>query len=77
MYGDANPLFGGTVTGFVNGDTLASATTGTLAFDSFTDATSDADVYSIYGSGLSANNGNYIFEQAATNFSLRVHGPIL
>lgn len=69
LYGDANPLFGGTVTGFVNGDTLESATTGTLAFDSFAGATSDAGVYSIYGSGLSANHGNYIFEQAATNFS--------
>jgi len=69
LYGDANPLFGGTVTGFVNGDTRASATTGTLAFDSFMGATSDAGVYSIYGSGLSANNGNYIFEQAAANFA--------
>ncbi|WP_129649388.1 MBG domain-containing protein [Peristeroidobacter agariperforans] len=69
FYGDSNPLFGGSVIGFVNGDTLASATTGTLTFDSFATAGSDAGVDSIHGSGLSANNGNYIFEQAVTNFS--------
>jgi hypothetical protein len=69
FYGDSNPLFGGSVTGFVNGDTLASATTGTLMFESFATARSDAGVEGIYGSGLSANNGNYIFEQAVTNFS--------
>src|ERR1019366_1641256 len=34
LYGAANPTFTGTVTGFVNGDTQTSATTGTLTFTS-------------------------------------------
>jgi hypothetical protein len=34
IYGAANPVLGGTTTGFVGSDTLASATTGTPAFTS-------------------------------------------
>jgi filamentous hemagglutinin family protein len=65
-YGSANPAsFGGTVTGFVNGDTLASATNGTLAFSSTATAASSAGSYAITGSGLSAVN--YVFQQAAAN----------
>jgi filamentous hemagglutinin family protein len=66
-YGDSNSVFSGTVTGFVNGDTLTSATTGTLAFGSTASATSSVGHYAINGSGLSANFGNYIFQQAASN----------
>ena len=33
-YGSANPVFSGTLTGFVNGDTQATATGGTLVFAS-------------------------------------------
>jgi filamentous hemagglutinin family protein len=66
-YGDGNSPFTGTVTGFVNGDTLASATTGTLAFNSPATATSTVGRYQINGSGLSANFGNYVFQQAASN----------
>ncbi|MDB5968207.1 MAG: filamentous hemagglutinin family N-terminal domain protein [Hydrocarboniphaga sp.] len=64
-YGLANPLFGGTVTGFRNGDTIASATTGTLAFTSPATTGSNVGNYAINGSGLSA--GNYRFAQAAGN----------
>ncbi len=69
LYGDANPAFGGTVTGFVNGDTLASATTGTLTFTSPATTASNAGQHAILGGGLTANFGNYIFEDALTNFS--------
>jgi len=65
VYGDANPVFGGTVVGFRNGDTLASATTGTLQFASSADVTSSVGAYAIDGSGLDALN--YVFAQATTN----------
>jgi hypothetical protein len=67
LYGDSNPDFDGSVTGFVNGDTLESATSGTLAFGSAAGATSNAGSYGIFGSGLTANHGNYVFEQAVPN----------
>jgi alpha-L-rhamnosidase len=63
--GTANPTFTGTVTGFVNGDTQASATKGTLAFTTPATTTSPAGSYPINGSGLSASN--YTFVQAAGN----------
>jgi type IV secretory pathway protease TraF len=66
-YGSANPALGGTVTGFVNGDTLASATSGTLSFTTSATASSNVGSYAIDGSGLTANNGNYVFVQAANN----------
>ncbi|RYE16429.1 MAG: cadherin-like beta sandwich domain-containing protein, partial [Sphingobacteriales bacterium] len=71
-YGAANPTFTGTVSGFKNGDTQASATTGTMAFKSTANATSplfDASLqrqrYPIYGEGLST--ANYTFAQATGN----------
>ncbi|MCH7345376.1 filamentous hemagglutinin N-terminal domain-containing protein, partial [Pelomonas sp. CA6] len=69
LYGAANPGFSGTVTGFVNGDTQASATTGTLTFSSPATTASNVGSYAINGSGLTANNGNYVFAQAAGNAS--------
>ena len=65
VFGAANPVFTGTVTGLVNGDTLASATTGMPVFSSTATSTSLAGSYDIDGSGLSA--GNYTFVQAAGN----------
>ncbi len=67
LYGAANPAFSGTVTGFVNGEDQSSATTGTLAFTTPAVATSNVGSYAINGSGLIANNGNYVFVQAAGN----------
>lgn len=67
VYGAANPAFTGSVTGFVNGEDQASATTGTLSFDSSATASSSPGSYSINGSGLTANFGNYVFVQAAGN----------
>jgi glutamine cyclotransferase len=66
-YGSANPVFSGTLTGFVNGETQATATGGTLAFTSPATPTSKVGSYAINGSGLTANNGNYSFVQAAGN----------
>ena len=65
QYGAANPTFSGAVTGFVNGDTQAGATTGTLAFTSSATTSSGVGSYAINGSGLSASN--YTFVQAAAN----------
>ncbi|HEX4027582.1 MAG TPA: MBG domain-containing protein, partial [Rhizomicrobium sp.] len=65
-YGAANPAtFGGTITGFVNGDSLTSATTGVLAFTSAATGVSGAGSYAINGSGLTAVN--YTFVQASAN----------
>jgi filamentous hemagglutinin family protein len=73
IYGSANPAFSGTVTGLVNGDTLASATTGTLGFSSSATASSPVGSYAIAGSGLSATN--YVFAQAASNASALTISP--
>jgi filamentous hemagglutinin family protein len=76
IYGSANPAsFGGTVIGFVNGDTLASATAGSLAFSSTATAASGAGSYAITGSGLSAVN--YVFQQAAANASALTITPAI
>jgi hypothetical protein len=56
---------GGTVTGFKGSDTLASATTGTLAWESAATPGSLPGTYAILGTGLSANN--YRFVQAPGN----------
>ena len=69
LYGAANRAFTGTVKGFVNGETIASATTGAAIFTSPAINTSNVGSYAIDGSGLTANNGNYDFTQAASNAS--------
>jgi len=69
LYGDTNPVFSGSVTGFVAGDTLASATTGTLTFTSPATVTTNAGSWAINGGGLTANNGNYVFQDAVANFT--------
>jgi hypothetical protein len=67
--GTDNPAFTGSVTGFVNNETLTTATSGTALFTSPADAASAAESYAIDGSGLTANHGNYVFTQAADNTS--------
>ena len=74
-YGAANPVFSGSVTGFVNGDTLATATTGSEVFSSTATTGSNVGTYSIIGSGLTANNGNYVFVQAPANTSALTIDP--
>ena len=63
----ANPPFSGSVTGLVNGDTLAGATSGTLVFTTSAPAVAIPGPYAIAGSGLSAKN--YIFTQAPANMT--------
>jgi hypothetical protein len=67
VYATANPAFTGSVTGFVNGENLANATTGALTFTSPATPASLPGSYPIDGSGLTANFGNYAFVQAAGN----------
>ena len=65
--GTDNPSFSGAVSGFVNGETQSSATSGLLSFITTAQTSSPAGSYPIFGTGLSAPN--YIFVQAATNLS--------
>lgn len=60
--GTPNGTLSGTVTGFRNGDTLDTATTGTLQFVSPADSNSPTGRYAIFGQGLFAQN--YVFVQA-------------
>jgi hypothetical protein len=60
-----DPTYTGSVTGFVNGDNLASATSGTLSFATTANLNSPLGSYPIIGSGLSA--ANYNFVQDASN----------
>ena len=75
IYGATPAGLSGTVTGFVNGQTALTATTGTLAFTTAATAASNVDSYAITGSGLTANNGNYIFAQAASNSTALTVNP--
>ncbi len=74
-YGSANPAFSGTITGFVNGETLGSATSGTLAFSSPAATGSNVGSYAVNGSGLTANNSNYTFLQNAGNATALTVNP--
>jgi filamentous hemagglutinin family protein len=67
---------GGSVTGFVYGDDIASATTGTLTFSTTATPASPAGAYPMQGSGLTAVN--YVFVQAPRNATaLVLSGPAL
>jgi hypothetical protein len=67
IYGQANPVLSGAVTGFVGSDTLANATTGSETYATAATANSNVGTYAITGSGLTADNGNYTFAFAAAN----------
>ena len=68
MYaGQSIPPLTGTVTGFQGSDTLAGATTGTLAFTTPATTQNMAGEYAVNGGGLAANDGDYVFVQAAGN----------
>ncbi|MBM7131386.1 MBG domain-containing protein [Dyella mobilis] len=74
-YGSTPSGLTGTVTGFVNGQTLANATTGTASFTTGATATSNVGNYAIDGNGLTANDGNYTFTQAAGNATALTVSP--
>jgi hypothetical protein len=63
--GDANPVFAGSVSGFVAGESLETATSGQLRFESPAQPDSPPGFYAILGTGLSATN--YVFAQAPEN----------
>lgn len=66
-YGAADPSFSGTVSGFVGGETQGTATAGSPSFSTTANSLSPVGTYPINGSGLTANNGNYVFVEAAGN----------
>lgn len=68
-YGTAPGSLGGTVSGFIPGESPATATTGTLSFTTPATASSPVGQYPINGGGLSANHGNYVFVQAVGNLT--------
>ena len=74
-YGGGVPTLGGAVTGFVNGQTVATATTGALAFGTSATGASNVGAYAITGSGLTADNGNYVFVQAPANAAALTVNP--
>ena len=74
-YGSANPSLTGTLSGFVNGQTQATATTGTVTFGTSATSTSNVGNYSITGSGLTSNSSNYVFAQAAGNATALTVNP--
>ena len=59
------PPFSGTVSGFVAGESQATATTGSLVFSTPALPASPAGLYAIQGGGLTATN--YVFNQAPGN----------
>jgi filamentous hemagglutinin family protein len=63
--GKPAPALSGTVSGFVSGDSLGTATSGTPAWATNETASSPPGSYAIDGGGLVA--GNYVFRQAAAN----------
>ncbi|MFG6430115.1 MBG domain-containing protein [Pelomonas parva] len=71
--GTSTPSLSGTVTGFVGGDTLANATTGSLVWSSSAGQTGAPAAYAVQGGGLAA--ANYVFTQAAGNATALVVQP--
>ena len=65
LVGAPLPLLTGSVSGFVAGETQATATTGSLGFVTPALAESPAGQYAVNGSGLAARN--YVFSQAPGN----------
>jgi hypothetical protein len=66
-YGSTVSGLSGSVSGFVGTDNQGNATTGTLTFTPAATSTSGVGSYAINVTGLTANNGNYTFVQAAGN----------
>ena len=62
VFGQANPVFTATITGFVNGETLAdSGISGTAAFSSTATAASPVGIYAITASRGTWTAANYDF----------------
>jgi mucin-19 len=66
-YGAADPAFAATVTGFKNGENLATATSGSYVFAATATAMSGIGQYRVDVTGLTSPSGNYVFAQDAAN----------
>ena len=66
-YGVSNLPLNGALIGFVNGDTVASATSGSLRWSTTAGPGTATGLYAIVGSGLQVPSGNYVLAQAASN----------
>ncbi len=64
-FADVSAGLHGNVVGFIEGESLTNATTGTLAFSANVNADSPPGIYAVAGSGLTATN--YVFVQAQGN----------
>ena len=74
-YGAANPAFAANVTGFKNGETLASATSGSFVFASDATAASGVGQYRVDVTGLTSPAGNYVFTQDVANATALTVSP--
>ena len=74
-FGSVIPTLTGAVTGFVNGETLATATSGTPAFTTTATASSAPGTYAVAGSGLTALHGDYTFDQSPSNATALTISP--
>jgi filamentous hemagglutinin family protein len=63
--GQPMPLLSGSVTGFQGSDTITTATSGTLSWETLATSNSNPGTYSIFGQGLAASNYNFV--QASSN----------
>ena len=79
IYGATNPGFTGSVSasGLVNGDTVASATSGGISWTTTATSGSNVGSYGVSGSGLIAQFGNYTITtvQAASNATALTINP--
>lgn len=66
--GSSIPMLTGTVTGFVGGDTLATATTGTLTWGTNATSSNIPGHFAIDGSGLTATGGSFTFSGGTSTF---------
>jgi mucin-19 len=66
-YGAADPAFAATVTGFKNGESLVTATSGAFVFSTDATAASGVGQYRVDVTGLTSPAGNYVFAQDAAN----------
>ncbi|MHB8564928.1 MAG: MBG domain-containing protein, partial [Acidiferrobacteraceae bacterium] len=73
--GQPLPSFSGTVTGFISGQDLGSATTGNLFWTTSARVSSAPGTYAIDGSGLTADHNNYVFMQDPNNASALLLQP--
>lgn len=75
LYGAPNPVIAGSISGLVDADTLATATTGSLLFTTTATSASGTGAYRVDGGGLVANHGNYLFQQSPSNAGALVVTP--